>query len=380
MRAVDRRVPVRGLRRDLLALLAILVAGPAFVVGAGAASFPQTPKLDSAPGAPTEADSAAPPFRRKRPRVSGYFQAHYRVARSTGEDGLVDNSDFRVQRVRIALEGDIYPWLGYDVEVDPRAPEITGVLRDAYATFRLIPRHRIRVGQQKTQFGYENRESSTRLFVVNRAELSDALSRGPNLRDVGLGVLGDVKLPGPFRLEDALTVVNGAGLNVQADDTPGKSVWGRLGLRFKDHAERPVVARLGVSAGRGDHMDPGDDLLDPADDFHLTYRPVGVDLQVDHRLFFLAAEYVTGRNRDLTSDESDEPQGYYVLVVGRLTEQYGPLLRLDDFDDTFHRWTLGGFYGAPDEPVRFLLNYERRTLKDGARGDDKLYAWLQFRY
>src|SRR6185295_11507812 len=109
------------------------------------------------------------------------------------------------------------------VELDPRAPEINGVLRDAFLRFTFIRGHQLRVGQQKTQFGYENRESSSELYAVNRTELSETLSRGVTLRDIGVGLIGHLNLGRGWRLEDAITVVNGAGFNVQADDTRGKN-------------------------------------------------------------------------------------------------------------------------------------------------------------
>jgi phosphate-selective porin len=154
----------------------------------------------------------------------GFVQAHYRHAFETGEDGVFDAPNFRVQRVRLGLKGDLYPWLSYEVEIDPQAPEVTGLLRDAFLAFKFIPRHQLRVGQQKTQFGYENRESSSDLFVVNRSEVSDALSRGVNLRDIGVGLVGNIRLGKGWRFEDAITVVNGDGLNVQADSTRRKNV------------------------------------------------------------------------------------------------------------------------------------------------------------
>lgn len=126
------------------------------------------------------------------PQFSGYIQVHYRHAFATGVDPLVDYDDFRVQRVRLGVQGSVFPWLSYDVKIDPRAPEISGVLRDAFVGFKVIPRHVIRVGQQKTQFGYENVESSTKLWAVNRSEVSDNLSRGLTLRDVGVGLIGEI--------------------------------------------------------------------------------------------------------------------------------------------------------------------------------------------
>lgn len=313
------------------------------------------------------------------PKVSGYIQIHYRQAFATGVDSLVDNNDFRVQRVRIGVHGEISPKVGYDIEIDPRAPEITGVLRDAYVTLRHLPRHEVRIGQQKTQFGYENRESSTDLFAVNRAELSDAISRGQTLRDIGVGLIGNVKLGKGLRLEDAITVVNGAGMNVQADDTPRKNIWGRLGLRYRNDA-RDIVARLGASGGSGDFIDPGDDPLDSADDFRVVFARTGADVELDCRAFFFSAEYASARDENKLTAELDEPKGFYVNLAGKIANRFGPIVRYDEFDDVFKRWTLGAYVGLPSEPLRTMVNYEIRKAKDGVRSDDKLYLWMQVRF
>jgi hypothetical protein len=318
----------------------------------------------------------------RTPRVSGYLQTFYRTAFETGEDEAVDNDNFRVQRVRVKLEGDVRPWLSYDVEIDPRAPEVAGVLRDAFVSFKVIPRHKIRVGQQKTQFGYENRESSSRLFAVNRTEVSDNLSRGVNLRDVGVGLLGDVKLGGGWRLEDAVTVTNGAPLGSQNDDTAVKNVWGRLGVRWK--LDDDTWVRAGASGGVGDYVDEGDDEMDLADDFRVEFRRVGGDIEVETPWVFASSEVVWGR--DEAFEEADEPaevsrpSGWYVNLVGKTPWRVGPIVRYDALDDESQRWTTGGYYGMADDAVRVLVNHEYRRKKDGERGDDKLYLWLQVRF
>lgn len=322
---------------------------------------------------------ADPPAAQPKARFYGFMQTHYRHAFETGSDSVVDAPDFRVQRVRLGVRGDLKPWLSYEVEIDPRAPDVTGILRDAYMAFKVIPRHEIRLGQQKTQFGYENRESSSDLFVVNRAELSDALSRGPNLRDIGLGLIGNVRLGKGWRFEDAITVVNGDGMNVQADSTRRKNIWGRAGLRYrKDKADFTV--RVGLSGANGDGIAEGADPLDPADDYLQTFSRIGTDVEIDHRRFLMTAEYVRGTNDNTLTDEADDLSGYYVNLVAKTRWRIGPTLRLDTFADEFRRWTIGGYYGLPNVPFRVLVNYERRGLKDSVRGDDKLYVWTQVRF
>ena len=314
-----------------------------------------------------------------KPRFFGFVQAHYRHAFETGEDGVFDAPNFRVQRVRLGVRGDLYTWLSYEVEVDPRAPEVKGLLMDAFIAFKFIPRHQLRFGQQKTQFGYENRESSSDLFAVNRTELSDALSRGVNLRDIGVGLIGNVRLGKGWRFEDAVTVVNGDGLNVQADSTRRKNVWGRMGLRYRNDAA-DLTVRLGVSGANGDQIVEGDDPDDPADDYREAFTRLGTDVQIDHRRFLFTAEYVKGTNENTVTTETDDPSGYYVNLVGKTRWKVGPIARLDTFADEFRRWTFGGYYGLPNVPLRVMVNYEYREIKDGVRGDDKLYVWTQVRF
>jgi len=318
--------------------------------------------------------------KKKRVRVGGYLQAFYRYTLHTGEDEEVDADNFRLQRVRIQLTGKVIKKVSYQVEVDPRAPEVRGILRDAFIQFKHIPFHKLRVGQQKTQFGYENLVSSSELFAVNRTELSENIARGPNLRDVGLGLIGKIPVGAGVSVEDAITVVNGNGLNTQIDDTELKTVWGRLGARY-DHPDDLFWVRAGLSGGHGDFMDEGDDPLDPADDFLVEFDRVGVDAEVDTEWVFASAEYARGS--DDAEGETTEPSGWYLNLVGKTPWHTGPIVRYDRFDlmeENFRRWTLGAYYGDPDDRLRFLLNYEYRKVKDDVRGDDRLFLWSQVRF
>lgn len=110
------------------------------------------------------------------------------------------------------------------------------------------PRHEIRIGQQKTQFGCDGRESSSRLLAVNRTEVSGDLFPGITLRDIGIGLLGNVPIWDRFRFADAVTLTNGARPNEQDDNTDMKDEWGRLDIRYKTD---DVWIGLGASGAIG---------------------------------------------------------------------------------------------------------------------------------
>ena len=314
------------------------------------------------------------------PVVSGYIQTQLKVPVDTNGDGEAAPGRFRVQRARITVKGDVDRHISYEMDIDPRPPEITGFLRDAYFTIKdVVPHHRIRVGQQKTQFGYENLVSSSRLYFVNRTDVSDNLSRGMNLRDLGVSVLGKYRIGRGYRVDSAISFVNGAGMNVQEDNNDQKNVWGRLGLRKKTDA---LTWRLGASYGNGDVFDEGDDPEDPADDFFLDFARIGGDVELEMPRLEINAEYVQSKEKAL--GEEDDVTGYYVTLIGKTRWKAGPAFRYENVNDEFKRTILGAYFGESDAAFRVLVNYEFRTVEedpDFPNGeDDRFYTWAQVRF
>jgi hypothetical protein len=332
--------------------------------------------MQTADADPAPVVAAAAPTDQKPPvEVAGYLQVFYKTRVEEDGDGQTEPGVFRVLRARFELKGYITPHISYKLQVDPRSPLITGVMRDAYISLEFIPHHKLRLGQQKTQFGYENSESSTRLFVVNRASVSDNLARGITLRDLGIGLIGRLPLGHGFRIEDAITVVNGSGMNVQLDDTKRKNVWGRLGGRYQNKTASLRV-RLGFSGAIGNQLEPAGRGNPPTPPDVFDFKRAGGDLEVDHRWAFMAAEYVVGTNRSAAVPEANShSSGYYAMLVAKLPWNVGPVARFDVFDD-FRRWTAGAFYGLPGDRVRVLFNYEFWRDRAG-RHDDKVYLWTQ---
>jgi Phosphate-selective porin O and P len=318
----------------------------------------------------------------KKPKIkiSGVLQVHYNNEFDTNGDSQRDPDGFRVLRARLSAKGKINKYISYDIMIDPRAPEQGGILRDAFMEFHIIKNQAIRIGQQKTQFGWENRQSSTELYTIHRAEMSDAVSRGENLRDIGVGVLGHIPLSENFRLENDITFTNGTRSNVRGpfDFNTKKALWGRVGIRYK---KNDFKIWLGGSFGTGGLRYLGDDIVNPIDDVYADFSRLGTDLQIEHKYFFIAAEYASGKDKVLGVVDG-EPMGYQALLVLKTKWNIGPLARYDVFDDEWKVLTLGAYYGLPKDKFRIVTNYVFRSKITDIPGghDDRLYVQMQIRF
>lgn len=315
-----------------------------------------------------------------KPDISGVIQVHYLNEFNTNGDTIRDPDGFRILRVRLTATGKISKKISYQVMIDPRAPEQSGILRDAYIEFNQIKNQSIRVGQQKTLFGWENSVSITQLYTVNRAEMSDGVSRGENLRDVGIGLIGHIPLNKKFRIENAITFTNGTKMNVAGpfDFNTKKVCWGRFGLRYKTE---DLSMRLGGSFGFGGLRRLNDLIYDPSDDIYCNIFRIGGDLQIEHKYFFMAAEYASG-TETVADTLFDDPFGYQAILALKTKWKAGPLVRYDTYQDEWKVLTVGAYYGLPKDRLRFLVNYVfRGNITDIPRGhDDRLYIQAQLSF
>lgn len=141
--------------------------------------------------------------------IRGYVQARYtylpgdKSIRSEYDNTIRDNTGFAFRRVRMVFSGDITDWLSFYIQPEfaGSVPGTTGdqsnhfvQLRDAYADiFMPVPfmfleekELRLRVGQSKVPFGFENLQSSQNRITFDRADGLNSAVQGE--RDLGLFV------------------------------------------------------------------------------------------------------------------------------------------------------------------------------------------------
>jgi phosphate-selective porin len=109
---------------------------------------------------------------------------------STGATAVGQN--FRIRRARIIFSGQVGDHLGFYIQPDFASSAGTGQsnnvtqLRDAYGDIFIDKRkvHRIRVGQSKVPFGYENLQSSSNRLALDRVDALNSAVRDE--RDTGM--------------------------------------------------------------------------------------------------------------------------------------------------------------------------------------------------
>lgn len=210
------------LKAQVQALTAVLSArqpAPATASAAAPAPVPTNPapapqmaSLSAPSPDAVDADPAAKPKKNWYDRLSlrGYTQMRYNAflsgddsapagvsrLRSVHDSGISDKGGFTLRRVRLVLQGDISDRVSLYLQPDfatavsnqsgGERRESFGQLRDAYADIFLDKAKsvRLRFGQSKVPYGWENMQSSSNRLTLDR---SDGINSAvPGERDLGV--------------------------------------------------------------------------------------------------------------------------------------------------------------------------------------------------
>jgi len=181
---------IRPARATLVA--AFLAFSAAGAPAAGQATPPDSVRTQT----PADRPATQPWF--EKITVRGYSQIRYNRLLETNEDlncpqcdrSIGRNGGFFLRRGRIILSGQVHPRVAIYIQPD-YASDAAGTqhyfqLRDAYFDLSLDDArvHRLRFGQSKVPFGFENMQSSSNRLPLDR---NDALNSAvANERDFGL--------------------------------------------------------------------------------------------------------------------------------------------------------------------------------------------------
>lgn len=195
-------------------------------------------------------DSSRSPFT-SRFSLRGYLQTRHTAMlggdegvnlwsdRSVGDDQSLGDADknFLIRRARLVFQGDVGERLSFYVQPDlASSAGSTGhvaQMRDAYGDVYLTTDrvHRVRVGQSKVPFGWENLQSSSNRLALDRVDAMNSAARDE--RD-----LGAFYYYTPRHVQTLFNEINSAGLKHSGN-------YGMFGFGFYN----------GQGANRGDRND-----------------------------------------------------------------------------------------------------------------------------
>lgn len=245
-------------------------------------------------------------------RYNGLYQTNPELGCEQCDRSWGGNGGFFIRRARLIFSGDVHPqvaiYIQFDFASNLSSTSLHGLqVRDAYFDLALDKKKefRIRAGQSKVPFGYENMQSSQNRLPLDRA---DALnSTVPNERDLGVFFYWAPEKARKIYRELALRPNKGSG------------DYGCFGIGFYNgqSANRPelnesrhLVARLtypitwgnqvlepAIQAHKGLYTLPSDNVssgVGVADDN--TYRDdrIGATISLQPRPFGVLAEYNVG--------------------------------------------------------------------------------------
>jgi hypothetical protein len=199
--------------------------------------------------------------------LRGYVQVRYNrlletnsALRSPHDASIGDNQGFLIRRARLVFSGNVhervYIYIQPDLAVSVNGSQHFAQLRDAYFDLALDKEKefRLRVGQSKVPFGFENLQSSQNRLTLDR---NDALNSGvPNERDLGVMFYW-----APAKIRKRFSELVSTGLKGSGDyGVFGLGVYnGQTTNRAEANNNRHIVARLSypLALPNGQIIEPG---------------------------------------------------------------------------------------------------------------------------
>ena len=329
------------------------------VVGARtAAAQDTTARAPSPPPAP-----AAKPWFEKL-SIRGYGQIRYNRLLETNPQLSCEQCDrswgdlggFFIRRARVIISGQVhkrvYVYLQPDIASSAGTTNHIGQLRDWYADVGLDDRNelRVRIGQSKVPFGYENMQSSQNRLPLDRADATNSASS--NERDLGAFVYW-----APARVRERLRTLVSDGLKGsgdygvlaigtfngqtanRAEANNGQHVVARMAYPWSVHhqvIETAVAGYTGKYVVTADQRSTG---VKGLRDWNYRDERVVASLSIAPQPFGLLAEWNTGRGPEFNpvtdSIETRRLRGGFLTATYRVRsghQLFFPFVRYQVYD------------------------------------------------
>jgi phosphate-selective porin OprO and OprP len=298
--------------------------------------------------------------------ISGYTQFRFQEFQSGA--GKVNGADLR--RIRTTVNGQISNEWQYLLQVDfASSPKAL----DAFVRYSPYSFINLTVGQYKIPFSFENLCSSSKLEMIDRSQVVEALVErsadiigNQNGRDIGVQLSGSAfNCNGHFFLEYALGLFNGAGINA-TDNNNAKDFCGRLVMH-------PLT-----SIDLGTDYYNGYDIWGSPAKAHQRTR-FGLEANFDLKPVNLSMEYISGNDGIIRRNGWCVQLSYFVisnaLQATARYDAYDP--NIDISGNTLTNYTLGINYFI-NNWIKLQANYLFKREETSQINNDVTEVQLQF--
>jgi len=257
-------------------------------------------------------------------KITGGLQAGYTAMPVKGADGYSPN--FGLPYSEMALSGKLSEHLDYMAQLVPTRnfsdTSFNGLLREAYVSTDIIPKHKLYIGQVTRPVGMEATLSPLNIDFVDYSQSSRKIisnnpaNYDPHNQDTGIKISGDWNL-----LNYSVGTFNGTGNN-SFDANRRTSIAGQATI--KPFYKNPALG----------NFEFGSSLLAQ----NTTYREnlVGYHTSYTYKKFNIKSEYLakTGfmNTTDTTLLGGQKAKGWVIDTKYNLTDKITALFRYDNFD------------------------------------------------
>ena len=310
--------------------------------------------------------------------IRGYTQLRYNYLTdekdvvSEYDSSIGNNKGFQFRRIRLVISGDVTDWLSIYIQPEFGASAGTGnnnfaQLRDAYTDIFLPflskdKEFRIRAGQSKVPFGFENLQSSQQRLALDRVDALNSAVNGE--RDIGFFLYytpADTRKLFRDLIEKGLKgsgdygvlgvgVYNGQTLNVSESNNNKHVV---LHATYPFELPYGQIVQIGADAYRGLVNVPVAGGVTIPDGGNILDERIGAHFVLYPQPFGFQAEWNWGRGPELnaarTAVQEGSLQGGYVQAMYKWDDAI-PYIRWQEYN--------GGKKHRPNSPFNVVRELE----------------------
>jgi phosphate-selective porin OprO/OprP len=325
-----------------------------------------------------------PAGKEKSLALGGFAHAQFEAGTAPDSRYTGINNRFVLRRARLFATGTYAENISFKIESDfgnnsiSNKTGLSGQLTDAYISWTQHPEASFRLGQFKTPFGYEQLQSDTKIYTIERSLPNDRITIG---RQVGAMMYGDVANKS---VGYSVAAFNGTGTNTSINDNQ-KFLWvGRVTGVVIDTKSGDNKVKLTAGLNYFSTLDKANTTL--ATTLNGRRLGSGADVQFVYGPAEIQAEWLGAESHPLTGTVT-KGTGWALLGAYSFTPKWQGVARFEEYDSntatpntTTNVWTFGINYLLKGDDLKLSLDYLSGKQSSPTPHGDRVIARMQIMF